>query len=144
LKDIEKRLRKLEAKATPQGSHLLDLLYQVLTGGFGPKYDAEAGRVFESLGREAANYLPKLKDDHERGIGNVLLTGTDGPFDIERFRGIVPDRVLSAAYNTMRNYAHADPSVVLRVRKLAGVVDEGGAPLPGFVLHSNGCILDAA
>ena len=71
------------------------------------------------------------------------MHGTEQPFDIERFRSVVPDRVLAAVYHTLRRYGY-DDSTVLRVRQLAGVVDEQGAPLPGYALASNGCILDAA
>lgn len=49
--------------------------------------------------------------------------------DLEQWRGQVPDEILAAAYNGCRNHAFL-PDVRLRVRQLAGVVDENGEPLP--------------
>jgi hypothetical protein len=85
-----------------------------------------------------------LPDPTERGLADLLVTFTHShdPFCYERYRGRVPDRVLAAIYNSMRNYAFK-PDVALRVRQLAGCLDEKGQLLPGYVLHTNGCITDA-
>ena len=64
------------------------------------------------------------------------------PFANEQWRGQVPDHIIAAVYNRKRNYVYA-ADVSLRIRQLAGVVDENGEPLPGYVLCDNGCIIDA-
>ena len=42
----------------------------------------------------------------------------------------------------MRNYVFK-PDVVQRIRHLAGVVDQYGNVMPGYMLYPNGCIIDA-
>jgi hypothetical protein len=85
-----------------------------------------------------------LADSLERGLADLLVTFNDShdPFAYERYRGRVPDRILGAIYNGMRNHAFT-PDVALRVRQLAGCLDENGRLLPGYVLNTNGCITDA-
>jgi hypothetical protein len=99
---------------------------------------------FTELGNNCRRYSDKLPDPIERGLADLLVTFNDShdPFAYERYRERVPDRVLAAIYNGMRNYAFT-PDVALRVRQLAGCVDENGQFLPGYVLHSNRCITDA-
>ena len=138
------RLQKLEARAAANTSSLHDLLLTALTGG----YDESAfDEWFTTGGNEACNF-GWLPDPRERGIASVLFDGLNiykgkGRFELERFRGIVSDPVLSTVYDRMRNYG-GDAATVLRVRQRAGVVDQDGVPLPGYVLADNGCILDAA
>jgi hypothetical protein len=47
-------------------------------------------------------------------------------------------------YNTMRDHGQPDAATLLRVRRLAGVVDGDGVPRPGYALTCIGCIIDAA
>jgi hypothetical protein len=83
-------------------------------------------------GNKSRGYFGKLPDPIERGLADLLVTfnHSHDPFAYERYRGRVPDRVLAAIYNGMRNYAFK-PDVALRVRQLAGCVDENGQLLPG-------------
>ena len=85
-----------------------------------------------------------MPDPIERGLADLLVTfdRSHDPLAYERYRGRVPHRVLAAIYNGMRNYAFT-PGVALRVRQLAGCLDGKGELLPGYVLHTNGCITDA-
>lgn len=64
------------------------------------------------------------------------------PLALEQYRDRVPGRVIASVYNAMRNYGFA-PILRLRVRQLAGVIDETGSVLPGYALLDNGCIVDA-
>jgi hypothetical protein len=50
---------------------------------------------------------------------------------------------IEAIYGSMRNHAFK-PDVQLRIRQLAGVVDQSGNVIPGYVRHDNGCIVDAS
>lgn len=93
-----------------------------------------------SAGHISAKRLPDLVD---RGLADVLSheVPVSNPLALERFRGVVPDRVLAAVYDTMRNWG-CSPDVSLRIRQLAGVVDQVGQAMPGYVLLANGCVND--
>ena len=83
-----------------------------------------------------------MPDAAERGIADLLFHAVmdeNEPFCVERFRGAAPDRVLAEVYNVMRNFGGPHCG---RIRQLAGFTDENGSPLTGYVLASNGCILD--
>jgi hypothetical protein len=104
-----------------------------------PQFAEIFGPFFTQRGNKSQSYLERLPDPLERGLADFLVTFNHAhdPFAYERYRGRVPDRVLAAIYNGMRNYAFL-PDVALRVRQLAGCVDENGQLLPGYVLHANG------
>jgi hypothetical protein len=85
------------------------------------------------LGNNSRCFGDQLSDPLERALADLLVTfnHSHDPFAYERYRGRIPDRVLAAIYNGMRNYAFT-PDVALRVRQLAGVVDQIGDPGPAL------------
>ena len=81
----------------------------------------------------------------DRGLVELLFGDfrhIQDPFWLERWRGQIPDHFIAAVYNKMRNYAYP-ADVSLRIRQLAGVVDENGNLMPGYVLRDNGLINDS-
>jgi hypothetical protein len=109
-----------------------------------PQFAEIFGPFFSERGNKSQRYSERLTDPVERGLADLLVTfnHSHDPFAYERYRGRVPNRVLAAIYNGMRNYAFT-PDVALRVRQLAGVVDLAGNLMPGYALSENGCITDA-
>lgn len=57
----------------------------------------------------------------------------------ESYRGLVPEDVIRRAYSHRRNWVGCPDEV----RRLAGVIDDEGNVMPGYVLQENGCIVDA-
>jgi hypothetical protein len=104
-----------------------------------PQFAEIFGPFFTERGNKSQRCSERLSDPVERGLADFLVTfnDSDDPFVYERYPGRVPDRVLAAIYNGMRNHAFM-PDVALRVRQLAGCLDAKGQLLPGY-----GCITDA-
>lgn len=98
----------------------------------------------KEMGSAENHRFRRLLDPFERGLALILAAFEDSsdPFAFERYRGSIPDRILAALYNERRNWV-GTAETVQRVRQLAGVADEQGNVLPGYVLVSNGCILCA-
>lgn len=95
-RELDRRLRRLEATAPDPDTTLLGILHVVLAGDFGPDFAAEATCVFEDLGSKASWRVAHLDDLRSRGVADILLTGADRLADLERFRGLVPALVLEA------------------------------------------------
>lgn len=112
----------------------------------------ELGRRLALLGEQ--RYREMLEEEAKaaelgaiyiRGLGcirTLLAEISRDPFVLEKMRGLWPDSLIQAAYSAMRNHPFP-PYVSLRVRQLAGVVDESGQPVPGFEVLSNGSIIEA-
>lgn len=141
---IDRRLSLLEAKLPDDTffENVLKLLPMLVADPLGEW----AGTFLEELAATPSWVSARrLSSRTDLGLARLLdaaTVGSDGLSQLERVRGIVPDRVVAAIYNSRRNHAGTSDEVV-RVRQLAGVVDETGVPLPGYILHRNGCILDA-
>lgn len=78
------------------------------------------------------------------GMPRVLLLSVEDTdvFDLEEFRGLVPDEDIRAAYSLCRNYAFS-PDKARLIRERAEVIDGQGNVMPGYVLLDNGCIVGA-
>ena len=150
---IERRLEALEAHLPDENGVFeqfcrclppLDANGNLAWGAVYPELLEVFGPWLREKGAKSSWKYRRLDDDLERGLADLLHLFTAHSEDIfaniERFRGRIPDRVLAEIYNERRNLVGADS---LRIRELAGVVDENGQPLPGYVLRENGCINDA-
>lgn len=158
MSNIERRIESLEHQlAEPSPSILTRLLkvwphgkhwYEELAAAANDQDSADelTALVLDLVGDRGAGFnsrsLPVALD---RGLADLLYKDSgpnEDPFWLERWRGQIPDRVIAAVYNKMRNYAYP-ADVSLRIRQLAGVVDENGNPMPGYVLRDNGLINDS-
>jgi hypothetical protein len=149
---IENRLAKLESAAPEQSTafeEMVRLLPPLDEHGClawhrtSPEFESAFVPWFTELGNQAGTY-EQLPDPIERALARLLVTFNDSrdPFAYERFRGRIPDRVLAAIYNGMRNFAF-NPDIALHVRQLSGVVDSAGNLVPGYVRNDDGCIAEA-
>jgi hypothetical protein len=149
---IESRIAKLESAAPgewPAFSEFVGSLPPLDEHGHlnwravYPQFDETFGPWLAAQGNDLQRWI-ELIDPIERGLAGLLHLFNDSPNPLywERFRGRLPDRVLAALYGSMRNWSFP-PDVALRVRQLAGLVDQPGSITPGYVLHENGCITDA-
>ena len=75
-------------------------------------------------------------------VETCLILETRDPFELERYRGLVPEAVLARAYGAFRNHGFR-PDVLTEVRLRAGVIDGHGNLLPGYLLTANDSIIDA-
>lgn len=67
----------------------------------------------------------------------LLLIAAGDALLLDDYRGLVPDEVLRQSYSLCRNWGGFE------MRRKAGVIDEQGNAMPGYVLLDNGCIVDA-
>ena len=149
---IESRLAKLENAAPAENAAFEQFIRQLppldASGRLGwhsvyPNFDEIFGPWLTNLGNESRRHS-QLSDPIERGLAKLLEDFNDSPDPLayERYRGRVPDRVLAAIYNGMRNVGFPSDTC-LKIRQLAGVVDQAGNLAPGHVMSENGFIVDA-
>lgn len=145
---LESRLAKLEAQATPRDNLLEQAIASLpplnAAGEFdwntGNEYHQELSAMLERIGNEAVTRDYKLKSAIDRAVACMVEFSIDenaNPLLYERYRRRVPARILAALYGRVHNYA-LSPDVALRVRQLAGIVDENGKPFDGYRLADNG------
>lgn len=150
---LEARVQRLEDATSSSEPHVfvefVRSLPPVANGEFdwdaaAPEWCSTFRPWLEELGGTEKGCLRRLANPLERGIARLLglLEESIDPFAFERYRGLVPDRVLTTLYSERRNWV-ATAEISQRVRQLAGVMDEQGNVLPGYVLAPNGCIIDA-
>lgn len=127
--DFKRRIEKLENKlGTHREGKAECLLRCLLEDG----YEAVAAQLAEVGSRP----LPFW-------VWMNLMDDTSDAIAFERYRELVPDDVIRRAYSHRRNYVYGDAATVLRIRQLAGVLDDDGNVLPCYVMLENGCIVDA-
>lgn len=153
---LDRRVAALERRAPVPKRSVLDLFadarwYSGLTeaAAFKPraKLDPIMREIIEKLEAQGTGgRFKRLSTALDRGIAWYLFADihdhNHSIFELERLRGCVPDAILADVYNQCRNYAYPS-DVQRRVWKLAGVVDENGDLMPGYVLRDNGLINDA-
>jgi hypothetical protein len=124
---LESRLAKLEGAVPPENAIFEEFVRQLPHVDSAGAFDWQACPEFvETMGTWLAQLGNEARDDQldpiERGIARLLFLfeNSADPFIFERYRNRVPDRVLTALYGRMRNYAFP-PDAAARVRLLAGI-----------------------